>query len=397
MSSKASSPTKSRKRKSINSSVPKAKGDVSSNAPLSATSVEDFVQKSNEEQGQTESPPPSSSTPPVPKTTDDPPSASPGDRSFAGEAEGGSSASSSSRRRRRAKKRSTSYPGVTKSNGELMVELEERPSSGPTRDQASDFARIWAASLAKAHVFLLTPNREEAHSLRPAAADEEEREDVGKPESEDAGGWNWIIWDSGPVASGEAEGLARTTAHFDTPDHAIADFILQFRKGIGDGIVLQDDFLLRVIPFLSVDMGFLFTTQMQLAPVFLQPKYLIVVGRGGGEGKRADLPHRRKLAVFQYGFVTDDVVEGIVGTTPDDKRAGWLARVEVFIGEGRRSSPAASGSSSVSGAGRTPAGFSKVRYTMYGDGSIEHWGDKNCEAVLKEDVRNELADGLYPL
>lgn len=246
-------------------------------------------------------------------------------------------------RRRRARKRAERYPGATKASGDL--ELPDQFWSvgfdGPTRDQSSDFARIWRSSArshvgTKANIFLLTPGMEQAVELRP------EIDAVGQPVGE-----------------------------------AVAEFSEVVKEIIagGQNLVPFDD-ALRVVPFLSVDVAFTFTTEMKLPPVFLQPKFLIVIGRGPPEG----LDDSRRLAVFQYGFVTDDIGEGIVGSTPDEKRAGWLARVEIHVG-----------------GGRGPAGRPEVKYTMYGDGGLEHWAEKDTAAVLAEDVRNMLAGGEYPL
>ena len=129
---------------------------------------------------------------------------------------------------------------------------------------------------------------------------------------------------------------------------------------------------------LSVDLAFIFSLEFQIQPVFLQPKYLIVLGGDvnaaatGATGPAATAP---AVAVYQYGFVTDDLM-GMHGAKPEEKRAGWMARLEVYHrGDSKR----------------------EGKYTMYGDGSIDFFGEKMTVDLLLEDVRNLTAVGGYPV
>ncbi|CAD7968201.1 unnamed protein product [Amoebophrya sp. A25] len=189
-------------------------------------------------------------------------------------------------------------PPSIRSSGD--VELDMDVHAAASEEQERDFVRIFRAS--KPSLFVL--NRDAFQQL--SAANDRAGETTGHDVS-------------GGVRATVASGVSVTERDV---DDEVEHFLGQLRDQDPEGILrpFTDEELRRfVIKHISVEQSFQFCVREGLAPLYLQPKYLVLLSEKEG------------IVIVTYGFVAEAAKcqTQVVGDRPDRKCTPWIARLEL--------------------------------------------------------------------
>eukprot|EP00392_Amoebophrya_sp_AT5.2_P007367 g7381.t1 len=129
------------------------------------------------------------------------------------------------------------------------------------------------------------------------------------------------IWEGGPEgASKSPVGSDNGSANED----AVEEFLGLLRDHDPQRVVksFTDEELRRyVAKQISVDQSFQFCMREKVQPLFLQPRYVVLLSPTEG------------IVVVTYGFVAESASD-VAGDRPDTKHTPWIARLEMHVTNG---------------------------------------------------------------
>ncbi|CAD7956274.1 unnamed protein product [Amoebophrya sp. A25] len=197
----------------------------------------------------------------------------------------------------------TRQPSCFRGSGDVHLhELDEVADAPASEEQERDFVRIFRA--AAPSVFVL--NRDRFEQLSAVAA-------RGSMSSADG--------DFSRSTKRASVGSEMSFTEQDIDDE-IEQFLGQLRDRDPEDVLrpFTDEELRRfVVKHISVEQSFQFCLREGLAPLYLQPKYLVLLSESEG------------IVIVTYGFVAEATKSQtqVVGDRPDRKRTPWIARLEL--------------------------------------------------------------------